>query len=126
MAKKSFGVRSSLSVQPKQISPDEVEKAIQKIHQAEAEVEQPKVSETIEQPVSVQKKKSKPAAKKPTASKKKSKPVPSKKEPVKRKVRLSVDVTPEIHKRLKIRAIEKDSDIMRYVAMLIERDLNKK
>ena len=46
--------------------------------------------------------------------------------PVVRKVRLSVDVLPETHKRLKIRAIEQDSDIMRYVEMLIERDLSKK
>lgn len=115
MAKKSFGVRSSMSVQPKQISPDEVEKAIQKIHQTEEKPKSPKPQKLAA--------KSKPTAKKSTPRKKKAAP---KEETPKRKVRLSVDVTPEIHKRLKIRAIQNDSDIMRYVAMLIERDLNKK
>lgn len=117
MAKKSFGVRSSMSVQPKQISPDEVEKAIQKIHQTE---EKPKSPEPQKPAAKV---KSKPATKKSTLRKKKAAP---KEEAPKRKVRLSVDVSPEIHKRLKIKAIQNDSDIMRYVAMLIERDLNKK
>lgn len=110
--KKSFGVSKSLSVQPKQISPDEVEKAIQKIHKVE-EAPIPPKKETP---------KAKPAVKKPAAKRK----ATLKEEPTKKKVRLSVDVSPAIHKRLKIRAIENDSDIMRYVAMLIERDLNKK
>lgn len=113
--KKSFGVSKSLSVQPKQISPDEVEKAIQKIHKVEEAPAPPKKE--------IPKSKAKPAVKTPSAPKKKAAP---KEEPTKRKVRLSVDVSPAIHKRLKIRAIEKDSDIMRYVAMLIEQDLEKK
>lgn len=117
MAKKSFGVRSSMSVQPKQISPDEVEKAIQKIHQTEEKPDPPKTK------TPAAKTKPKPTAKKSTPRKKKA--TKNEEEP-KRKVRLSVDVSPAIHKRLKIRAIENDSDIMRYVAMLIERDLNKK
>ncbi len=40
-----------------------------------------------------------------------------------KKVRLSVDVRPDVHKKLKIKAIENDSDIMRYVERLIEKDL---
>lgn len=116
--KKSFGVRSSLSVQPKQISPDEVEKAIQKIHQPEETIEITEPAKPVKKVVR------KAAVKKTSATKKKS--TAPKKTAEKRKVRLSVDVTPEIHKRLKIRAIERDSDIMRYVAMLIEQDLKKK
>lgn len=112
--KKSFGVSKSLSVQPKQISPDEVEKAIQRIHKPEEAPVPPKK----ESPKAA---KAKPVVKEPIAKKK-----ATVKEESKKKVRLSVDVSPAIHKRLKIRAIENDSDIMRYVAMLIERDLNKK
>ena len=113
--KKSFGVSKSLSVQPKQISPDEVEKAIQRIHKAEEVPAPPKKESPKPKP------KANPVVKEPVAKKK----AIVKEEP-KKKVRLSVDVSPAIHKRLKIRAIENDSDIMRYVAMLIERDLNKK
>jgi len=121
MAKKSFGVRNSLSVQPKPISPDEVEKAIKRIHQ---EPEPPEEVEAPEPKPSKAKTKSKPASRKKAAAKQAK--VVQKKEKEQRKVRLSVDVTPQIHKRLKIRAIERDSDIMRYVAMLIEKDLAKK
>lgn len=122
MAKKSFGVRKSLSVQAKPISPDEVEKAIQKIHQPEKPIVKAPTPKPRKEPIQ----KAVPAPEieeaKPKAKKTKAAP---KKEKQQRKVRLSVDVTPQIHKRLKIRAIEKDSDIMRYVAMLIEKDLAK-
>lgn len=40
-----------------------------------------------------------------------------------KKVRLSVDVLPHIHKQLKLRAVENDTDVMHYVEWLIEREL---
>jgi hypothetical protein len=41
-----------------------------------------------------------------------------------RKVRLSVDVTPEEHKKLKIKAVQNDSTIMEYVQRLIQADIS--
>jgi hypothetical protein len=41
-----------------------------------------------------------------------------------RKVRLSVDVTPEEHKKLKIKAVQNDSTLMEYVQRLIQADIN--
>lgn len=41
-----------------------------------------------------------------------------------KKIRLSVDVLPHIHKQLKLRAIENDTDVMHYVEWLIEKDLS--
>jgi hypothetical protein len=44
--------------------------------------------------------------------------------PPPRKVRLSVDVTPEEHKKLKIKAVQNDSTIMEYVQRLIQADIS--
>lgn len=122
MAKKTFNIKSTLSVQPKQFSVDDVESAIKQIHEAKAPTTTPAKTELIK-------------LKRPVTTKKivKSKPGPlpakSRREVVEeapvRKVRLSVDIHPATHKRLKIKAIEQDSDIMHYVEMLIERDLAK-
>jgi len=117
MAKKTFNVKSTLAVQPKQFSVDDVETAIKQIHEAKAA---PTVEKTIK------------TAKKPSVAKAApllaTAPAPKSKEveaaPV-RKVRLSVDINPATHKKLKIKAIEHDSDITHYVEMLIERDLAK-
>jgi hypothetical protein len=123
MAKKTFNIKSTLSVQPKQFSVDDVESAIKQIHEAKATT-----------PIAPTK--TEPAKPKPPVAVNKTvkpKPIPpiakSRREvvvdaPV-RKVRLSVDIDPASHKRLKIKAIEHDSDIMHYVEMLIERDLAK-
>ncbi len=122
MAKKTFNIKSTLSVQPKQLSVDDVESAIKQIHDAKSQTTAPAKAEPA---------KSEPpaATKKAVESKTVSPPAKSRREvtveaPV-RKVRLSVDIHPALHKRLKIKAIEHDSDIMHYVEMLIERDLGR-
>jgi hypothetical protein len=40
-----------------------------------------------------------------------------------KKVRLSIDISPTLHKKLKIRAVENDTNVMHYVEKLIEQDL---
>ena len=122
MAKKTFNIKSTLAVQPKQFSVDDVESAIKHIHEAKAPTVTPVKLDPgkAKQPI---------ATKKETAAKFDMPPTKSHREvgdeaPV-RKVRLSVDIHPATHKRLKIKAIEQDSDIMHYVEMLIERDLAK-
>lgn len=121
MAKKTFNIKSTLSVQPKQLSVDDVESAIKQIHDAKSQNLAPAKTEPA--------KSEPPAATKKTVAPKKTTTPPAKSRrevtaeaPV-RKVRLSVDIHPALHKRLKIKAIEHDSDIMHYVEMLIERDL---
>lgn len=122
MAKKTFNIKSTLALQPKQLSVDDVESAIKQIHEAKTPTTAPakKVPSKLKKPITTKKAvKSEPVPL----------PVKSRREvleeaPV-RKVRLSVDIHPATHKRLKIKAIEQDSDIMHYVEMLIERDLAK-
>ena len=123
MAKKTFNIKSTLAVPPKQFSVDDIESAVKQIHDAKAAAAKPK---PIEPPTAVKTPKTGPAvAKKPSQI---SPPIAARRSkeveeaPVK-KVRLSVDIHPAMHKRLKIKAIEQDSDIMHYVEMLIERDL---
>ena len=122
MAKKTFNIKSTLSVQPKQFSVDDVESAIKQIHEAKATPIAPAKAEPARPtpPVAT----TKAAGQKPGAQ-----PASRHREVVEeapvRKVRLSVDIHPATHKRLKIKAIEQDSDIMHYVEMLIERDLAK-
>jgi hypothetical protein len=105
---------------------DDIESAVKQIHDAKAAApaKQPVVKETAP-------KKAETAPKVAVVPKKISQippPSPSRRSrgveevPVK-KVRLSVDIHPATHKKLKIKAIEQDSDIMHYVEMLIERDL---
>ncbi len=127
MAKKTFNIKSTLAVQPKQFSVDDIETAVKQIHDAKAT---PPAKAISEKPKSV-KAPEKVAKQAPAAVNKPSQippPSPAKRlreveeAPVK-KVRLSVDIHPATHKRLKIKAIEQDSDIMHYVEMLIERDL---
>ncbi len=125
MAKKTFNIKSTLSVPPKQFSVDDIESAVKQIHNAKATTATPKPAEppkpaktTKAAPAVVEK----PSQISPPIAAKRSKVVEE--VPVK-KVRLSVDIHPATHKRLKIKAIEQDSDIMHYVEMLIERDLAK-
>ncbi len=124
MAKKTFNIKSTLAVQPKQLSADDIEAAIKQIHDGKEAV----------QPVPLPKAKPRKEVAIAPSVKKNTEPKPSKttskrsgKEAVEeapvRKVRLSVDIHPALHKRLKIKAIEHDSDIMHYVEMLILRDL---
>ena len=120
MAKKTFNIKSTLAVRPKQLSADDIESAIKQIHDGKGTTQPPLAvpkTKPTKQAVPVKEKKS--AAK--SSSKRSSREV-VKEAPV-RKVRLSVDIHPALHKRLKIKAIEQDSDIMHYVEMLIERDL---
>lgn len=122
MAKKTFNIKSTLALQPKQLSVDDVESAIKQIHEAK------KATPAFEKPVEAKPKA--PAAPRKAAEPKPAPlPVKRRREVVEeaplRKVRLSVDIHPATHKRLKIKAIEQDSDIMHYVEMLIERDLAK-
>lgn len=121
MAKKTFNIKSTLSVQPKQLSVDDVESAIKQIHDAKSQTTAPAKAEPTKPKIPV-------AAKKAVEPNVAPSPAKSRRDvtadaPV-RKVRLSVDIHPALHKRLKIKAIEHDSDIMHYVEMLIERDLN--
>ncbi|MBK9018329.1 MAG: hypothetical protein IPM82_32160 [Saprospiraceae bacterium] len=101
---------------------DDVESAIKQIHEAKTPTTAPAKKEPtkLKKPV---------ATKKAVESKPVALPAKSRREVVEeatiRKVRLSVDINPATHKRLKIKAIEQDSDIMHYVEMLIERDLAK-
>jgi len=131
MAKKKFDIKSTIAVQPKTFSVDDVESAVKKIHETQSEPEV-KPAPIAKKEAPKPKAKAPKSAPKAPALKPSEPPVPRRRRgrpkspeaPI-RKVRLSVDVTPEIHKRLKIRAIEMDSDIMHYVEMLIEKDLGK-
>lgn len=123
MAKKTFNIKSTLAVPPKQFSVDDIESAVKQIHDAKTA---PKAEPTpAAEPIA---KAPKQAAKAPEKAPQIPPPLPESKSreapdaPV-RKVRLSVDIHPATHKKLKIKAIEQDSDIMHYVEMLIERDL---
>lgn len=131
MAKKKFDIKSTIAVQPKSFSVDDVESAVQKIHDAKEKPEaHPAPAKKKVETASVKARKEKetkertPKSAAPAPARKRGRPKSP--EAPQRKVRLSVDVTPETHKRLKIKAIEMDSDIMHYVEMLIERDLGKK
>ena len=117
MAKKTFNIKSTLALQPKQLSVDDVESAIKQIHEAKAPAAA--LSKAVPAPPTRKAAEPKPAM---PATKRRREVVEE--APV-RKVRLSVDIHPMTHKRLKIKAIEQDSDIMHYVEMLIERDLAK-
>jgi hypothetical protein len=123
MAKKTFNIKSTLAVPPKQFSVDDIESAVKQIHDAKAaaaspkQIEPPQAAKTPKAALAAAKK---PPQISPPIGPKRSKEVEE--APV-RKVRLSVDIHPATHKRLKIKAIELDSDIMHYVEMLIERDL---
>ncbi len=128
MAKKTFNIKSTLAVQPKQFSVDDIESAVKQIHDAKAkpvpsrEVTKPSAPKAAEPAVKAPVKQVvKPSQIPPPTPARRSREVED--APVK-KVRLSVDIHPALHKRLKIKAIEQDSDIMHYVEMLIERDLN--
>ncbi len=124
MAKKTFNIKSTLAVPPKQFSVDDIESAVKQIHDAKTMVvATPKQSEPLKapkMPKAASEVMKKPSQISPPIAARRSKEVEE--APVK-KVRLSVDIHPATHKRLKIKAIEQDSDIMHYVEMLIERDL---
>ncbi len=149
MAKKTFDIKSTLAVPTRSFSVEDIEAATRQIHQPEKRETAPVLAEvkkerTVKKVVSGEANNG--SAKKEKAPKKVAGEVANNVQktkqtappepyyqrrrdpnaPVTRKVRLSVDVLPETHKRLKIRAIEQDSDIMRYVEMLIERDLRQK
>ncbi len=122
MAKKTFNIKSTLAVQPKQLSVDDIESAIKQIHEGKEAPKPETKAKPTKEASSIKAEKAaepKPAAMPP---KKRSGRAVTEAAPV-RKVRLSVDIHPTLHKRLKIKAIEHDSDIMHYVEMLIERDL---
>lgn len=127
MAKKKFDIKSTIAVQPKTFSVDDVESAVKKIHEIEKKPAAKPAPSAKEAKPKTTKKASSPAPKKSTLelAPRRRRGRPKSLEAPIRKVRLSVDVTPETHKRLKIRAIEMDSDIMHYVEMLIEKDLGK-
>lgn len=127
MAKKTFNVKSTLAVAPKQFSVDDIESAVKQIHDAKAAASNEQ-ADSAAKPVKTPEKAPQaamPAAKKdsqisPPLSAAKTR---SLEDGSVKKVRLSVDIHPATHKKLKIKAIEQDSDIMHYVEMLIERDL---
>lgn len=125
MAKKTFNIKSTLAVPPKQFSVDDIESAVKQIHDAKTAQAEP-----VTAPAQVAEGASKQTTKTPAKAPQippptaagKSREVTEAPAPVK-KVRLSVDIHPATHKKLKIKAIEHDSDIMHYVETLIERDL---
>jgi organic radical activating enzyme len=96
---------------PKQLTVEEIENATKQVHKKEVIKETEKViPKVIEKKV------------KPTII---IEETPVTTEKVKeRKVRLSVDISPQLHKRLKIRAVENDTNVMHYVEKLIEQHLN--
>lgn len=121
MAKKTFNIKSTLAVQPKQLSVDDIESAIKQIHKGKEAPKPEAKSKPIKEAAPIKDKKA--ADEKPAKSSSKRRGRTAAEEAPVRKVRLSVDIHPTLHKRLKIKAIEHDSDIMHYVEMLIERDL---
>ncbi len=121
MAKKTFNIKSTLAVQPKQLSVDDIESAIKQIHEGK-EAPKPETKAKPNKEASSIKEEKAAELKPAMSSRKRSGRAVAEEAPV-RKVRLSVDIHPLLHKRLKIKAIEHDSDIMHYVEMLIERDL---
>ncbi|MBK8566470.1 MAG: hypothetical protein IPN76_24845 [Saprospiraceae bacterium] len=126
MAKKTFNIKRTLDVQPKQFSVDDIESAVKQIHDAKtvavvnppvAKEDAPKKAEKAPKTVEAPAKQSQISPPSPVKRNREAEEAPV------RKVRLSVDIHPATHKKLKIKAIEQDSDIMHYVEMLIERDL---
>lgn len=135
MAKKTFNIKGTLAAPPRSFSVEDIEAATRQIHTRQQEPAEPKKpAAPAEKAAKIKSVKTaaspapKPEPTKQAAAKKEAaRPAaPARRDPDAppvKKVRLSVDVFPETHKRLRIRAIENDSDIMRYVEMLIERDL---
>jgi hypothetical protein len=123
MAKKTFNIKNTLAVQPRQLSADDIENAIKQIHDEKeaAKLATPQKNKQDRRIASAPVKKN--TESKPFKAAIKRSRNESIAETTERKVRLSVDIHPALHKRLKIKAIEHDSDIMHYVEMLIERDL---
>jgi organic radical activating enzyme len=107
MSKKKLDIAGKINTVPKQLTVEEIESAIKQVHKKEV-VKEPK--KEIKKPVKA-------------AIVVEEKPIIAAK--VKeRKVRLSIDISPQLHKRLKIRAVENDTNVMYYVEKLIEKDLN--
>jgi hypothetical protein len=99
MSKKKLDIAGKIGTVPKQLSVDEIELATKMVHhtpQKEVIIPTPILEIKVEKPI-IQKEK---------------------------KVRLSIDISPKLHKKLKIRAVENDTNVMHYVEKLIEKDLD--
>ena len=101
MSKAKLNIAGKINTVPKQLSVNEIEDATKKVH-GTTEKSEPKIAAAT----------------------------PSVKAPVEkimevklRKVRLSVDISPQLHKKLKIKAVENDTNVMHYVEKLIQNDL---
>jgi hypothetical protein len=98
MSKKKLDIAGKIGTVPKQLSVQEIELATQLVHHTvpkEVTLPYPIVEIKVEKTI-VQKEK---------------------------KIRLSIDIPPKLHKRLKIKAVENDTNVMHYVEKLIENDL---
>ena len=118
MAKKTFDISGTLNKNKSPQLPDKVPlKKTSKAIKAQVEqIHQPTVEPTVEPTAK--------SSKAPQASKNRSrsKPVAPEKEKL---VRLTIDTPERMHKRLKIRAIEKGISMRDYILQLLEKELKK-
>ena len=114
MAKKTFDISGTLN---KNKSPQLPDKVPLKKTSKDTEVINAQVEQLHQPPTEA-------AAKVPKASKSRSrsKPVAPEKEKL---VRLTIDTPEQMHKRLKIRAIEKGISMRDYILQLLEKELKK-
>ena len=121
MAKKTFDISGTLN---KNKSPQLPDKVPLKKTSKDTEVKKAQVEQihqpTVEPPVDT----TANSSKAPPASKNRSrsKPVAPEKEKL---VRLTIDTPERMHKRLKIRAIEKGISMRDYILQLLEKELKK-
>ena len=101
MSKVKLNIAGKINTVPKQLSVNEIEDATKLVHSNTKKTESKIVSEA-------------PSVKTP---------VEKVMEVKLRKVRLSVDISPQLHKKLKIKAVENDTNVMHYVEKLIQNDL---
>ena len=102
MSKAKLNIAGKINTVPKQLSVEEIEMATKMVHQP-AFKEIPIVSPIV-----------------PIVEKRVEKTIVAKE----KKVRLSIDISPQLHKKLKIRAVENDTNVMHYVEKLLEQHLN--
>lgn len=101
MSKKKLDIAGKIGTIPKQLSVDEIELATKMVHNTA-----PKegILPILPTPITEKKEEKKLILKE-------------------KKIRLSIDISPKLHKKLKIRAVENDTNVMHYVEKLIEKDL---
>ncbi len=117
MAKKSFNISSTLN---KNKNPQLAEKVPLKKTVKDTEVIKAQVEQIHEAPAA-----DTPQPAKASKSRPKPKPKPAKPEKKDKLVRLTIDTPEQMHKKLKIRAIEKGISMRDYILQLLEKELKK-